>query len=193
MKTFILAMSTTALLLGIAAPKAYAARCSDFVTQEEAQAYYQRTGDQKLDRDRDGIACESLPSGGVATPDRIPPDVPSDSPSDYRQCASSVPKVDPWMLRDPILMGNAKSAYYYKGVVLAGDVSYVQAFLECYNLTVKYRADYASASSPIWAACAEVGQGGQIVCVAVNEDGQAADERIFSSEYADRVAEKVLR
>jgi hypothetical protein len=97
------------------------------------------------------------------------------------------------MLRDPVLMGNAKSAYYYKGVVLAGDASYVQAFLECYNLIVKYRADYASANSPIWAACAEIGQRGQIVCVAVNENGQAADERIFSPEYADRVAGKVLR
>lgn len=36
------------------------AACSDYATQEEAQANYSRS----LDRDGDGIACESLPSGG---------------------------------------------------------------------------------------------------------------------------------
>lgn len=40
--------------------------CSDFDTQEEAQAVYdQNTNDpNNLDADGDGVACESLPSGG---------------------------------------------------------------------------------------------------------------------------------
>lgn len=37
--------------------------CSDFATQEEAQAFY--SGD--LDADGDGQACDSLPSGGGST------------------------------------------------------------------------------------------------------------------------------
>ncbi|MCQ9124445.1 excalibur calcium-binding domain-containing protein [Rodentibacter caecimuris] len=39
------------------------ARCSDFSTQEEAQAYMVRYGATYLDRDRDGEACECLPGG----------------------------------------------------------------------------------------------------------------------------------
>ncbi|MGR3483908.1 MAG: excalibur calcium-binding domain-containing protein [Paracoccaceae bacterium] len=38
--------------------------CSDFRTQAEAQAFFEanRPGDpHRLDRDRDGVACESLP------------------------------------------------------------------------------------------------------------------------------------
>jgi micrococcal nuclease len=38
-------------------------RCSDFRTCEEAEASF-RNGNTKLDRDRDGIPCESLCSGG---------------------------------------------------------------------------------------------------------------------------------
>jgi micrococcal nuclease len=41
---------------------AQAATCANFKTQEEATAYMQRTGETKLDRDRDGIACEGLPT-----------------------------------------------------------------------------------------------------------------------------------
>jgi len=41
-------------------PMAVRAACSDYATQEEAQAHYSR----RLDRDNDGIACEHLPSGG---------------------------------------------------------------------------------------------------------------------------------
>lgn len=59
--TFAIALSLPVLLLS--AHPAHAARCSDFATQEEAQAYMQRTGDRKLDRDKDGIACEHLPHG----------------------------------------------------------------------------------------------------------------------------------
>nr|WP_077664694.1 excalibur calcium-binding domain-containing protein [Rodentibacter pneumotropicus] len=39
------------------------AKCSDFATQEEAQAYMIRYGATYLDRDRDGKACECLPGG----------------------------------------------------------------------------------------------------------------------------------
>lgn len=39
------------------------AACRDFATQAEAQAYFKRTGDGRLDRDHDGIACEHLKSG----------------------------------------------------------------------------------------------------------------------------------
>jgi hypothetical protein len=38
--------------------------CSDFNTQEEAQRFYERSGPgdpHRLDRDNDGIACETLP------------------------------------------------------------------------------------------------------------------------------------
>jgi hypothetical protein len=41
--------------------------CSDFATQEEAQAVYNQdpSDPNGLDRDNDGIACESLASGGT--------------------------------------------------------------------------------------------------------------------------------
>lgn len=107
-----------------------------------------------------------------------------------------MPKVDPWRLQKPILMGNAKASYYYKGVVLAGDTPKVQAFLNCYDLTTKWRADYSS-YRPIWAACQEImGPGGprgsQTVCVALDEKSREADERIYSKEYAQKVADKVF-
>lgn len=40
--------------------------CSDFSTQKEAQAFFESKGGpssdpHKLDRDKDGIACETLP------------------------------------------------------------------------------------------------------------------------------------
>lgn len=40
--------------------------CSDFATQPEAQAFFEKAGGRsndmyRLDRDKDGIACESLP------------------------------------------------------------------------------------------------------------------------------------
>ena len=40
--------------------------CSDFRTQGEARRFYEANGPgdpHRLDRDKDGIACESLPSG----------------------------------------------------------------------------------------------------------------------------------
>jgi hypothetical protein len=46
--------------------------CSDFTFQEQAQRFFERHGGSRannvdgLDRDRDGVACESLPSEGDA-------------------------------------------------------------------------------------------------------------------------------
>lgn len=107
-----------------------------------------------------------------------------------------MPSVDPWRLQKPVLMGNAKASYYYKGVVLAGDTPKVQAFLSCYDLTIKARPDYTT-YRPIWAACQEImGPGGprgsQMVCVALDDASRAADDRIYSKEYAQKVADKVF-
>lgn len=43
----------------------YDYNCSDFETQAEAQAVYERCGSDvsRLDGDKDGIVCESLPQG----------------------------------------------------------------------------------------------------------------------------------
>lgn len=61
--------SLSLLLLGLLAPSAQAkrARCADFTTQQEAQDFFQKNNATYLDRDKDGVACESLP-GGNATP-----------------------------------------------------------------------------------------------------------------------------
>lgn len=109
---------------------------------------------------------------------------------------SKIPNVDPWRLQKPILMGNAKASYYYQGVVLAGDTQKVQAFINCYDLTTKSRPDYTT-YRPIWAACQEImGPGGprgsQTVCVALDEKSRAADSRIYSKEYSQKVADKVF-
>lgn len=48
---------------------AKAKKCSDFATQQQAQAYYEslkkagKTGWKSLDRDGDGRACDCLPGG----------------------------------------------------------------------------------------------------------------------------------
>jgi hypothetical protein len=121
--------------------------------------------------------------------------IASSSAPTQQQCASFVPRVDPWRLQRPVLMGNAKVSYYYKGVILAGDSDKVSEFLECYDLTVKFRVDYAS-WRPMWGACTEItnpsGSNSQIVCVAIDSNGTEADPNIFSSEYAQSVAEKVF-
>ncbi len=47
------------------------ARCRDFTFQEEAQAVYEQDprANRRLDQDRDGVACEQLPSQtGTRTP-----------------------------------------------------------------------------------------------------------------------------
>jgi endonuclease YncB( thermonuclease family) len=43
-------------------------QCTDFDSQEEAQEYFERTNDRRLDRDRDGYACETH-FGGQANND----------------------------------------------------------------------------------------------------------------------------
>lgn len=53
------------LLLISSIHSVYAARCSDFSTQREAQEYMNRTGDTRLDGDKDGEACECLPGGSA--------------------------------------------------------------------------------------------------------------------------------
>lgn len=52
------------LALGICAP-AVAVSCKSFATQVQAQQYFnsKQAGYKKLDRDRDGIACESNRGG----------------------------------------------------------------------------------------------------------------------------------
>jgi hypothetical protein len=166
-----------------------AARCRDFASQEEAQAYYRQHNATELDRDRDGVACENLPSRGSSTMSSPAAASPSSEP----QCPSFVPQVDPWSLPKPVLMGNARSAYYYNRVVLAGSAEYVSAFLGCYNLTVRYQPNY-TLSRPIWADCTEIKGASetQIVCVAIDSSGRALDERIHSSDYASRVAQTIF-
>jgi Excalibur calcium-binding domain/Bacterial SH3 domain len=76
-KTLLICLSLSTLSLTI--PQAAQAQtCSDFSSQEEAQAYYNRNGGGNLDRDRDGTACENLPS-----------QQPTYSESDYPSSSSS--------------------------------------------------------------------------------------------------------
>ncbi len=62
--------------------------CPSFSTQEEAQQYFQDGGGSAdnnyngLDRDRDGIACEDLPSGGGNSGGDVPVDNSGDVPAD---------------------------------------------------------------------------------------------------------------
>ena len=57
-------MGTFCLRLVSASLPAHAAKvkCSDFKSQKEAQAYFdaKKPGYERLDRDKDGIACEAL-------------------------------------------------------------------------------------------------------------------------------------
>jgi Excalibur calcium-binding domain len=56
--------------------------CSDFSTQQEAQQYFDSNGGSPsnnvdgLDADHDGVACESLPSGGAGNTTPAPPSKP---------------------------------------------------------------------------------------------------------------------
>ena len=57
--------------------------CSDFSTQQEAQQYFDSHGGSPsnnvdgLDADHDGVACESLPSGGGGNTTPAPPKPPA--------------------------------------------------------------------------------------------------------------------
>lgn len=71
MKRFVLALLVVVSAVASLPLSASAdADCPDFATHEEAQAYFESIGGSpaynadRLDADNDGIACESLPSGG---------------------------------------------------------------------------------------------------------------------------------
>lgn len=49
--------------ISIPAFPAYAAKCADFKTQQQAQNYFIKHGDKRLDRDKDGRGCDCLPGG----------------------------------------------------------------------------------------------------------------------------------
>lgn len=51
------------LLLAGVSVTAEAAKCADFKTQAEAQAYFIKHKAKRLDRDGDGKACDCLPGG----------------------------------------------------------------------------------------------------------------------------------
>jgi hypothetical protein len=136
------------------------------------------------------IALGALALASVSIPLVIPT-----SRALAQQCPAFVPRVDPWRLQEPVLLGNAKASYFYKGVILAGDTAKVQAFLNCYDLTTKYHIGYASARK-IWGACTEISNPidskSQTVCVAINGNGRSADPNIFNEEYSRSVAAKVF-
>ena len=101
-----------------------------------------------------GNSGSNRPSG--ASPPRKPTPPQQQSPPPVNPSCQGVPKVsNPWALAKPVLMGDAKSSYYYKNVVAAGNSATVQKFLDCHNLTVKFRPDYSSYRR-IWAACQEI-------------------------------------
>lgn len=54
------------LSLSLFATSASAVSCKSFSTQAEAQAYFNKHGAKKLDRDNDGIACENNVGGKKA-------------------------------------------------------------------------------------------------------------------------------
>ncbi len=115
------------------------------------------------------------------------------------QCPAFIPRVNPWKLEKPILLGcNFKSADFYKHVVLAGNAQMVSAFLDCYDLHTRQNPNYASGLYRLWASCKELvnpsnPKGTQMVCVAMNDSAEALDNRIFNEDYARKVALKIFR
>lgn len=65
MKKFTL-LITSLFSLSLFATSASAVSCKSFSTQAEAQAYFKQHGAKNLDRDNDGIACESNVGGKKA-------------------------------------------------------------------------------------------------------------------------------
>lgn len=75
--------------------------CSDFTTQEEAQAALDAgaEGSAGLDGDDDGVACEDLPAAGE-TPSETPAETTSQAPAattsaDPTEATSETPVTDP--------------------------------------------------------------------------------------------------
>jgi hypothetical protein len=64
-------LAAAALSFGAGTANAADLNCSDFATQAEAQAVYNAdpSDPNNLDRDKDGIACETLPGGGTTSED----------------------------------------------------------------------------------------------------------------------------
>jgi len=56
-------MSVLALFMLTALSQAKAKYCKDFNTQAEAQKYFKTHNAKRLDRDKDGEACECLKGG----------------------------------------------------------------------------------------------------------------------------------
>lgn len=84
--------------------------CSDFKTWSEAQSYFESHGGSKtnnvdgLDRDRDGIVCESLkgfdsghqnPNNKPTTPEGSPKPTPSENPKPTNPYPSSTASPNP--------------------------------------------------------------------------------------------------
>ena len=63
MKKLISSVMSIAILTASVPAFAGGVVCADFSTQAEAQAYFdaKKPGYQRLDRDKDGVACEALP------------------------------------------------------------------------------------------------------------------------------------
>ncbi|RLL46402.1 hypothetical protein D9K79_08090 [Acinetobacter cumulans] len=61
MKNIVLCMSLLLCMPSLA----FAKYCKDFKTHQEAQAYFnaKKQGYKRLDRDKDGSACDCLPGG----------------------------------------------------------------------------------------------------------------------------------
>jgi excalibur calcium-binding domain-containing protein len=60
-----MAAAITVVVALIVAPPAFAVRCSDFQTQQEAQTAL--PANPGLDRDKDGVACEELGSSSSSS------------------------------------------------------------------------------------------------------------------------------
>lgn len=65
MKKFTLLIASI-FSLSLFSTSASAVSCKSFSTQAEAQAYFNKHGAKKLDRDNDGIACENNVGGKKA-------------------------------------------------------------------------------------------------------------------------------
>jgi hypothetical protein len=80
MRQALITALTFTLALTVHTPPAKAAVCSNFTYQEDAQAFYASGRGGNLDRDRDGVACESLPRRGSSAPASAAPSTTRNRP-----------------------------------------------------------------------------------------------------------------
>ncbi|MCY7390569.1 MAG: thermonuclease family protein [Leptolyngbyaceae cyanobacterium CAN_BIN12] len=74
MRTDLLIVATVCLgFTFVPQAEAQRVKCADFAFQEEAQAFMQARGANYLDRDQDGVACETLPRRGSKPKPSPPP------------------------------------------------------------------------------------------------------------------------